>query len=375
MPTDSFLPESVLFVITRGDLIGGAQIHVRDLAQHLKALGVRVAVALGTSGALQEQLDAAGVQHFLLPALRRSVNPLADFFAIAQAVRLMRSFRPRLVSAHTAKAGLVGRIAAWLTGVPAVFTAHGWQFAEGIPAWQKFLVLMTETVLARVSRRIITVSGYDQKLALRYHLGSEQKIILVHNGMPWRKSVSRPLSTLGLKLVMTARFVPQKDHETLFEALKSLEGEPWSLELIGDGPLLETYQKKAADWGWTKRVSFPGQVHDVPERLEAADVFILASRWEGFPRSILEAMRAGLPVVASDVGGVREAVTDGETGFTVPAGDVEALTTKLRLLFQQKSLCLELGRSGRQRYETEFTFEAMFEKTRQVWERAITAKR
>jgi glycosyltransferase involved in cell wall biosynthesis len=374
MPTDSFLPESILFVITRGDLIGGAQIHVRDLAKHLKILGVRVAVAIGTEGALQEQLEEAGVRHFLLPALRRSVNPLSDFIAILQATRLIKSFRPQIVSAHTAKAGLVGRISAWLAGVPAVFTAHGWQFAEGIPAWQKFLVLMVETVLARVSRRILTVSGYDQKLALRYHLGTEHKIVLVHNGMPWRETVRRTPSAIGVKVVMTARFVEQKDQETLFAALKLLEDEPWSLELIGDGPLLEGFKKRATDWGWGQRVNFSGQVKDVPDRLDAADVFVLASHWEGFPRSILEAMRAGLPVVASDVGGVREAVADGVTGFVVPAGNVQELAKKLQLLFRQKDLRLDLGRAGRQRYEAEFTFEAMFEKTRRVWKDSITVK-
>ena len=367
MPTE---PRSVLFVITRGDSIGGGQIHVRDLARALQSRGVHVAVAAGSSGPLQSELDETGIRHVLIPGLRRSINPLGDLIAIAALRRHIREIRPELVSCHTAKAGLVGRVAAFLEGVPSIFTAHGWQFAEGIPVWQKALVLALETILARLTRRIITVSGYDRELALKLRLGIPAKVVLVHNGMPWRAAGARVRGASTVRLVMVARFQEQKDHRSLFQALELLDELPWSLELIGDGPDKTLWEAWVSERGWSERVRFSGQVLDVPERLQAADIFVLASLWEGFPRSILEAMRASLPVVASDVGGVREAV-NGETGIVVVPRDVAALSRALHTLLADATLRRSLGDAGRQRYEREFTFDAMLEKTLAVWSRAL----
>jgi len=369
MPTE---PRSVLFVITRGDSIGGGQIHVRDLSRALQARGIRVAVAAGTTGALQAELDKTGIRHYLIPGLVRSINPLNDLVAVNALRRRIRAFDPELVSCHTAKAGLVGRLAALAEGVPVVFTAHGWQFAEGIAGWQKAVVLGVETILARLTRRIITVSGYDRDLALKYRLGSPRKIVLVHNGMPW---LDRPAPGQGglatVKLIMVARFQEQKDHASLFTALERLEELPWSLELIGDGPDLARWQAWVVDRGWPGRVKFSGQVLDVPRRLETSDVFVLASLWEGFPRSILEAMRASLPVVVSDVGGVRESVVDGQTGFVVPPRDPAALADRLGELLADADLRRRQGSAGRDRYEAEFTFDAMLGKTVKVWESVL----
>lgn len=366
MPTEV---RSVLFVITRGDSIGGGQIHVRDLCRALQQKGLRVAVAVGSRGALQDELDKSGVRHFLIPGLVRSINPVDDLVAVSALRRRIRRFAPDLVSCHTAKAGLVGRLAALLEGVPAVFTAHGWQFAEGIAGWQKAAVLAVETVLSRLTRRIITVSGYDRSLALKYRLGSPTKIVLVHNGMPWLAPPPQEARTPRLRLVMVARFQEQKDHATLFQALEGLGDLPWSLELIGDGPDRGRWEAWVAQKGWTN-VVFSGQVLDVPRRLEAADAFVLASLWEGFPRSILEAMRAGLPVVATAVGGVGEAVVDGVTGFMVAPRDPGALEQALRRLADPE-VRQRLGRAGRQRYEEEFTFDAMLAKTQDVWRAVV----
>ncbi len=360
--------ESVLFVVTRGDSIGGAQIHVRDLARALQKQGVRVAVAAGTTGALQMELDQTGVPHFLIKGLVRTINPLSDLLAIRSLRKVIRDFRPDLVSCHTAKAGLVGRLAAYCSGVPAVFTAHGWQFAEGIPLWQKVIVLALEIVLSRMTSRIITVSSYDRNLALRLGLGSSRKIVIVHNGMPWRERPPAPDSSGGpVRIVMVARFQKQKDHGCLFAALERLDSLPWVLELIGDGPDLFRWKNWVARRGWSERVFFDGQRLDVPQLLERCGVFVLSSRWEGFPRSILEAMRASLPAVVSDVGGCREAVLDGKTGFLVPAGDSKALAGKLEALILNSELRRSLGSAGRLRYEEEFTFEAMLNKTIAAW--------
>ena len=125
------------------------------------------------------------------------------------------------------------------------------------------------------------------------------------------------------------------------------------------------------DLGLQEHIHFSGEVHDVPARLAQSSLFVLVSRWEGLPRSIIEAMRAGLPVVASDVGGVRELVEDGVTGYLVPSGDVALLRQWLQELIESPTLRTQMGQAGRRRFEEQFQFEAMFQKTLGVYEEVL----
>jgi glycosyltransferase involved in cell wall biosynthesis len=364
MPTE---PHSILFVITRGDSIGGAQIHVRDLAAGAAARGHRVAVAVGSDGPFVGLLDAAGVPALLVPGLGRAIDPVSDVKAVVGLRSLIRRWKPDLVACHTSKAGLVGRLAAFWARVPAQYTVHGWQFAEGISPLQRLYVLVVETLLARITQTIITVSEYDRKLALRARVAPPGRVVTVHNGMPDAPPAPASPGAATIRLIMVARFQPQKDHATLFAALETLEELPWSLHLVGDGPDLARWQAWVERRGWQRRVVFHGLSLEVPALLAQADVFVLASRWEGFPNSILEAMRTGLPVVASDVGGVAEAVAEGRTGLVVPPADPEALARALGRLLADRDLRREWGARGRERFAAEFTFERMLDKTERVW--------
>lgn len=380
--------KKILFVITRGDLLGGAQVHVKDLARAAQQDGYQCLVACGQKGIFTDLLENQQTPWVALPALQRSINPLSDIKAIIQLSRIIRKESPTLVSCHTAKAGLVGRIAAFHCGVPAIFTAHGWQFAEGISLVQKLFVLSTEYLCARICKKIIVVSEYDYQLARRYHVVPATKMKIIHNGMPdthtfgERKvaetpqkneapSISnRPQDTQTVKLVMIARFQEQKDHPTLFKALADLQDLAWHLTLIGDGPRMSWAQQEVQRLGFANRVTFTGQQSSVIEFLRSADIYLLISHWEGFPRSILEAMREGLPVIASDVGGSGEAVIIGETGFLVPRGDVVTLTRYLRKLLENSELRYQMGKAGRQRFVQHFTFEHMYQETKKVWKKA-----
>ena len=366
MPTEQ---RSVLFVITRGDSIGGAQIHVRDLAEGAQKKGRRVAVAVGTPGPFLSMLEEAGVEAFLVPGLARSINPWGDLRAIFLLKALVKRWKPDVVACHTAKAGLVGRVAAWLGHVPSQYTVHGWQFAAGISRFQRFPVLLAEKLLARITQTVITVSDFDRNLALQHRLIPEDRVVTIHNGMPLSDSPHAFRGGSTVRLIMVARFQPQKDHATLFAALQKLEALPWSLHLVGDGPDQSRWQEWVVDRGWGERVTFHGLSLEVATLLAQSDLFVLASRWEGFPNSILEAMRAGLPVIASDVGGVREAVEEGRTGRIVPPGNPAALATALAELLADRSLRQAWGFSGRKRFEESFTFQTMLEKTEAVWDR------
>jgi glycosyltransferase involved in cell wall biosynthesis len=170
---------------------------------------------------------------------------------------------------------------------------------------------------------------------------------------------------------MVARLSRWKDQPTLLHALADLKDLDWQLELVGDGPLRGQLEELTQSLGLTSRVTFLGFRRDVAERLAAAQVFLLLSKWEGFPRSILEAMRAGLPVVASDVGGVQESVVDGTTGFVIPRGDAVRLRECLRKLITSSELRVRMGEAGRARYEEKFTFDRLVERTTKVYEAVL----
>jgi glycosyltransferase involved in cell wall biosynthesis len=359
-------------VITRADDLGGAQIHVRDLASALQDRGLEVGVFSGRGGVLSRQLEKLGVAFEQIPGLARALHPARDPLAVASLWRALRRFRPDLISTHCAKAGFLGRAVARLLGIPALFTAHGWSFADGVPAGRRALYRGLETLASPLSKRVIVVSDADRRVAIESRVVAQRRLRLVYNGMPDvpRQLQARP-ELAPIRLATVARLCEQKDYPTLFRALRTLRDLDWQLDVIGNGPLHDATLALAEELGLGDRIRFLGMREDVAELLARAQLYLLISNWEGFPRGILEAMRAGLPVVASDVGGVRESVTDGATGFVVPRADAGHLATRIRQLLQEPSLRLAMGQAGRARYEQRFTFERMLDETLAVYREVL----
>lgn len=345
----------LLYVITLAEH-GGAQAHVRTLLAQTRNQA-ETALITSSEGWLTQEAQALGVPVYLVPELVQPLSPMQDFRAVLALRRLLRHLRPDLVHLHSSKAGLVGRVAARWAGVPAVFTAHGWAFTEGVAARRRQFALWSERLAAPLAARIISVSAYDTALASRSRVGKPGKVVTVHNGIPDRPVWIRPDRGGPCRVVMTARFGAQKDHPALLRAVAQVPH--IHLTLIGDGELLPAARALAARLGVQDRVAFLGRRSDVPELLRQADVFALISHYEGFPISILEAMRAGLPVIASDVGGVREAVQDGVNGLLVPRGDTAALVSALQALSSDEALRRAMGAASRERFVGEFSEESM----------------
>lgn len=362
----------ILFVLTRTDEWGGAQVHVRDLSNALKQDGHDVVVAGGEAGHSATRLKSSGIRFIQLRRLVRSIRPFADMAAVFELLQVLRTERPDVVSLHSSKAGIAGRMAARLAGVPALFTAHGWAFTEGTGGKSQRLYKSVERCMAPLASRIITVSEYDRQLALAARVGKSEKLVTVHNGMPDLEHRVVKFDDDGIvRFVMVARFGAQKNQPQLLEALSVLKGEPWQLEFIGGGESRTECEQQVEALGLGEQVVFAGQVDDVAEHLGRSDVFVLATNWEGLPRSIIEAMRTALPVVATDVGGISEQVLDGENGYLVPRGDTAALTERLRSLVQEPELRQAMSRAARRRYEAEFKFERMYDKTLSVYKEVV----
>lgn len=363
----------IAYVITRGDSIGGAQVHVRDIAERVSHEGHEACVFLGGKGAFTAALTDAGIRFVSIKHMVQPVRPLRDCRAFFELTRKLARFKPDIISAHSSKAGILARLAGQLLGIPVLFTVHGWAFSEGLPKRRQCFSRALERATAPLAAKLICVSNYDRQLALRRKIAKPEQLITIHNGL--RFSGDTPSSFAGdgpPTAIMVARFDHQKDHETLLRALQRLP--EVSLDLVGDGPTLEETKAMAVSLGLSGRVHFLGQRSDVDRLLTNAQIAVLTSNYEGFPYSILEAMRAGLPVVASDVGGVSEAVDDGITGYLVPRGDVDLMHRRLADLAANHELRNRLGSAGRKRFLQLFGFEQMFDKTLSVYESVLVAR-
>ena len=366
----------IAYVVTRADSVGGAQVHVLDLAAVLRSQGHDATVLLGGDGPVTNELERRGIPYCSIPHLAKPLNPSADCRAALEIWKALRSLRPDLVAAHTAKAGMLARWAAVMAGVPAVFTPHGWAISDRISTRQGRIFRMLERFSGRVSARIINVCEYERRLALQYKIASDVKLAVVHNGIP---DISAELLARTdrepPRLVTIARFEEPKDHRTLLLALSRLMEYEWTIDLIGDGPLQPAIERKAAELGLSHRMKFLGACRNVAPLLAGAQLFVLSTRSEAFPYTVLEAMRAGLPVVSSDVGGIREAVTDGQTGMLVPARDPSALCECLQQLISNPRLRAIMGGAARRRFLEQFTLDKMVTKTIQIYQEVLSESR
>jgi len=362
----------IAFMVTRADPVGGAQIHVRDLAGAVRDQGYFPTVITSGSGPFIDDLRTRGIPTVVLRHLTAPMRPLHDLGALREIVAVLKDLQPDLLTAHGAKVGMLGRVASRALGIPLIVTVHGWACAPGTPPVQAAVSRWLERLLGPLASRLITVSEFDRRFGLQAGLVSENRVVTVHNGMP---DVSANLRAdpgrTPPRLVMVARFEPQKDHTTLLHALSGLQHHAWELDLIGDGPLRARAEALADSLGLAKRIRFLGQRRDVAELLAQSQVSLLVSNWEGFPLSILESMRAGLPVVASSVGGVSESVRDEETGYLVPQGDVELLRDRVGRLLSQPDLRVRLGNDGRMRYERHFTLDQMVSDTLRLYHEVL----
>jgi glycosyltransferase involved in cell wall biosynthesis len=174
---------------------------------------------------------------------------------------------------------------------------------------------------------------------------------------------------------MVARFSEQKDHETLIRAMAHLKPGAARLNLIGDGERRAPCEQLARDLRVAPHIRFWGDRQDVPELLAGCHVFVLSTNWEGLPISILEALRAGLPVVATAVAGVPELVLEGHTGFLAPRKDPLALARALGVLVENETLRAKLGRKAREHFLVHFTLDEMVRQIRSIYQEALDASR
>lgn len=328
------------------------------LMRALRARGHEV-IGVCAEGPLLQRPRAEGFR-IVAPRLERTASPLAHWRAFRDMVRLFREERPDLVHAHMPISGFLARMAAWWAGVPRIaYTGHGFWF--NFPgSWPRAVVgFAMEWLAARVTGTFLTVSEAETRDARRLHIHARS--MAVRNGRDpmrfradaeARRRVRTELGAADGQVVVLAvsRLVWHKGYPELAAALREVPNAVlWVAgeRLASDrGPDMETLLRGA---GLGRRLRLLGYREDVPALMAAADIFVLPSRFEGLPMSVIEAMLTGLPVVACEVRGPAEQVVQGVTGLLVPVGDAPALAGALRRLTGDAELRARMGAAGRAR--------------------------
>jgi glycosyltransferase involved in cell wall biosynthesis len=342
---------------------------ILHLAVALREGGDAPAIATLRAGWLTERASAAGIPVWLEPQ-----RPGLDLAWVWRLARRLRAEQIDVFHSHEFAMNVFGGVAARIAGVRSVATIHGRHWVADRPRRS-----LAYRLLRRLGMSLVVVSeDLAEHLAPRLGL-ARQDLLVILNGIPLdpfaaaSRGGRRPEARAGLGvpanaplLVAIGNLYPVKDHATLVRAAARLP--LVHVAIAGRGPEEPRLRELAAELGVEKRVRLLGLRDDIASLLGAADVLVHPSRSEGLPLAILEAMAAGLPVVATRVGGIPEAVADGETGLLVPAADPEALAAALAGLLERPEERSRLGQAGRRRAEREFSVEAMRDRYAAVYD-------
>lgn len=366
----------VLRVIARLN-IGGPALHATLLTERLDPARYDSLLVAGTEDppegnylALQgRSLDRLVV----LPGLGREIRGRQDVAVLLELTRLMRAVRPHIVHTHTAKAGTLGRLAARLAKVPViVHTYHGHVFHGYFSPVKTRFFLAVERWLAGHTDRLLTVSDAVRAELLHLGIGSPERLVVVPLGLDlarfldcetvrgqFRAELSIPPAVPLVGIV--ARLVPIKAHEVFLAAAAALAGHvPEShFVVVGDGERRSALEALSERLGLENRVHFLGWRRDLDRIYADLDVVVLCSRNEGSPVSLIEAMAAARPVVATRVGGVPDLVEDGVAGCLVPPGDADAMATAVHALLADPERRRAMGAAGRKRVAPSFSAERL----------------
>ncbi|MBS28111.1 MAG: glycosyltransferase family 1 protein [Alphaproteobacteria bacterium] len=343
---------------------------LRPLMHGLQNEGHEV-VGVCADGDLADAVRAEGFRVENAPLVRSAA--LGDTWRAVSSLRSMFVHEQfDIVHVHSPVAAFAGRIAAARARVPRiVYTAHGFYFHEHMPAPRRQMHITAEWLVGRTTHTLFTQAEEDAATARRLHLCKTGDVLAIGNGSDPNlfapaetvESRSRIRAAIGtpndrVVIMVAGRLVAEKGYIELFDAMRNVDAELWVV-----GPRLSSDHAAGIedrisdieeDPDMRDRIRFLGYRNDVADLMSAVDIFTLPSHREGMPRSIIEAMLTGLPVVATDIRGSREEVVDGETGLLVPVRDTDALTDALQSLCASPELRVRMGRAGRARAVAEF---------------------
>lgn len=336
----------VCHVITKPEL-GGAQLSTLNIISRLDRGRYDVSFITSPKGILRPEFEGLkNTNCFFSPFLARSINPLFDILAFIHIYFIYRSNKYEIVHTHSSKAGIIGRLAAYLAGVPVIIhTVHGWSFNDYQGRIKKRFFIFLESIAAKFTTKIICVSERDIQSGVRHGIAPKDRFVFIKYGIPLSEFKSKKLSACSLKrkreevgivnrdpvVGMLSCLKPQKSPLDYIKACMEVYKKMPNVNflLIGDGVLRPKCKKLLASSQLNGRFIFTGWRRDIPEILDILDAMVLTSKWEGMPISVIEALSRGCPVIATDAGGTPELIKDGVSGYITGIGSYKEIAERL----------------------------------------------
>lgn len=383
--------ETVCHVITKLEL-GGAQEVALYAVSHLDPSKFRPLLVAGPGGLLTDEAKTlTGVDVHILSSLARQVHLFADLVALVELIFLFRRLRPTIVHTHSSKAGILGRWAAWCARVPVIIhTIHGYGITPAQPSWLRRILILLERMTGRITTHWVAVAKADIEKGIEWGLFDRTQVSVVRPGidpLPFQTMINKAArqtlrSEFGAGpadfLVGTvACLKPQKAPEDFVAVAKHVcETLPNArFVLIGDGDLRPRIESLIDANGLHARLHLAGWRRDISTVMKVFDAFLLTSHWEGLPRVLLEARTIGLPVVATRVGGVEEAIVQGRHGWLSEAGDIAGLSAHLIRVSQSQDGEPHHRVHSMEALPKEFHLEEMVKQYESLYDRLLDDRR
>lgn len=317
-----------------------------------------------------------------LPFLVRKIAPLTDLRALFTLFKILRKERPDIVHTHTSKAGFLGRFASFLARVPIIIhTPHGHVFHSYFGPTLTKIFVIAEKISSLITDKIITLTNRERDEHIERRIAPLNKFITIHSGVDLDRFMNLNINIKKKKKELNipqdycvigtvGRLVPIKGHKYLVSAAEMIIKEfPKTVFIfVGDGFLKPILERHSEALGIRKNIIFTGWRKDVPEILYLFDILVFPSLNEGMGRVMVEGMSLGKPIVASNVGGIRDLIEDGKNGILVPPRDSNALRKAISRLIRNKKLAEGLGKIGKMEVYPGFDASTMVKKIDDLYE-------
>ena len=381
-------PQKILYLVTLSEW-GGAQKYVFDLSVHFREEGHQVSVAVGgkKNGELIKRLLKVGIKIYYIKKLERKINFYNDWFTFWSLYKLMKKMHPDIVHLNSSKAGSLGAVTARMACVKKIiYTVHGLILNEPLNFLKKKFYHLAEWLSAKFKTDIICVSDLDRKSILKFGIAPASKITVIHNGIDIKniqflpreqarleleKIMSYQLSATSYKLIGTiANLYATKGLPYLVEAVRESLTIEKNLKfiVIGEGPERKKLEELISDYKLQNNLFLVGNVQDATKYLKAFDLFVLSSVKEGLVYSLIEASAAGLPIVATRVGGNAEIITHAVNGILVKPMNFSALSEAIINTLNNHAASETLGQAAKQNAQ-KFDLQTMITKTTSIYEK------
>ncbi|MFT5848659.1 glycosyltransferase family 4 protein [Psychroserpens sp.] len=359
-------------MITRSDTVGGAQKHVFDISIQLKSDGHDVEIISSGTGDFRDLVEKERINFFDLVLMKRAPSLLDDLKVIWGLRKKISADKPDVLSTHSVKAGMLGRIACIGNKTRVLFTAHGWSHIRSASKVKGKLYKLLESCLSKICHSVICVSLADYNYASSDIGISKKKLRLIPNGVKKTQCQKFNIKSFHeeevLNLLSVVRFQPPKDFLTLIKGLKLIQGLPWRLKIIGDGDDIKSVRETIVFEGLDKQVYIEGFQSNTSQYYMDADAVLLISKSEGLPMSLLEAMSFSKALIASNVGGIPELIKDGWNGYLIEPDDCNKLAYAIKQLMDNKvGLCESMGHKSYSLFNEKYSFERMMKSLYEVY--------